>query len=196
MTASVAYPPEGLSAPDEPPHAPPPPTRPPMPFWNRIRLLLLFAIAWLILVWAAMADNPLLPFVDSVRIQLHESQWLIWLAGLELLRQLHYLIEERSARYYRFWSQKVFGAADRAVRKRMSDWTRFRLARMVKVALIDRAGGGRRGQGAGHVAGAGDLPGAGAALPGAADDPAAGVRVLLHRVPVHRPVLAAVPGRR
>jgi ATP-dependent Zn protease len=107
-----------------------------MPFWNRIRLLLLFAIAWLILVWAAMADNPLLPFVDSVRIQLQDSQWLIWLAGLELLRQVHYLIEERSARYHRFWSQKVFGGADRAVRKRMSDWTRFRLARIIKVALV------------------------------------------------------------
>jgi cell division protease FtsH len=136
MTAPVAHPPEGLSAPDEPPHAPPPPTRPKMPFWNRIRLLLLFALAWLALVWAAMADNPLLPFVDSVRIQLQDSQWLIWLAGLELLRQIHYLIEERSARYHRFWSQKVFGGLDRAVRKRMSDWTRFRLARMIKIALI------------------------------------------------------------
>ena len=136
MTAPVAHPPEGLSAPDEPQHAPPPPTRPPMPFWNRIRLLLLFVLAWLILVWAAMADNPLLPFVDSVRIQLHDSQWLIWLFGLELLRQVHYLVEERSARYHRFWSQTVFGTADRAVRRRMSDWTRFRLARMIKIALI------------------------------------------------------------
>ncbi|HVE30740.1 MAG TPA: AAA family ATPase, partial [Mycobacteriales bacterium] len=136
MTAPVAHPPEGLSAPDEPPHAPPPPTRPPIPFWNRIRLLLLFVLAWLILVWAAMADNPLLPFVDSVRIQLHDSQWLIWLFGLELLRQVHYLVEERSARYHRFWSQTVFGTADRAVRRRMSDWTRFRLARMIKIALI------------------------------------------------------------
>ena len=136
MTAPVARPPEGLSAPDEPPHAPPAPTRPKIPLWNRIRLLLLLTIAWLILVWAAMADNPLLPFVDSVRIQLHDSQWLIWLAGLELLRQVHYLVAERSARYYRFWSQKVFGAADRAMRKRMSDWTRFRLARMIKVVLL------------------------------------------------------------
>jgi cell division protease FtsH len=136
MTAPVARPPEGLSAPDEPPHGAPAPTRPKMPFWNRIRLLLLFAVAWLILVWAAMADNPLLPFVDSVRIQLQDSQWLIWLAGLELLRQVHYLIEERSARYHRFWSQKVFGAGDRAVRRRMSDWTRYRLARMIKIALI------------------------------------------------------------
>ena len=136
MTAPVAHPPEGLSAPDEPPHAPPPPTRPTIPFWNRIRLLLLFAVAWLILVWAAMADNPLLPFVDSVRIQLHDSQWLIWLAGLELLRQVHYLIEERSPRYHRFWSQTVFGGVDRAARRRMSDWTRFRLARMIKVVLL------------------------------------------------------------
>jgi cell division protease FtsH len=136
MTAPVAHPPEGLSAPDEPPHAPPPPKRPRMPLWNRIRLLLLFAVAWLILVWAAMADNPLLPFVDSVRLQLQDAQWLIWLAGLELLRQVHYLIEERSARYHRFWSQKVFGGVDRAARKRMSDWTRFRLARFLKVALI------------------------------------------------------------
>jgi cell division protease FtsH len=136
MTAPVAHPPEGLSAPDEPPHAPPPPKRPKMPLWNRIRLLLLLAVAWLILVWAAMADNPLLPFVDSVRIQLQDSQWLIWLAGLELLRQIHFLIEERSARYHRFWSQKVFGGADRAVRKRMSDWTRYRVARIVKVALV------------------------------------------------------------
>jgi cell division protease FtsH len=136
MTAPVAHPPEGLSAPDEPPHAPPAPTRPKMPFWNRIRLLLLFAIAWLALVWAAMADNPLLPFADSVRIQLYDAQWLLWLAGIELVRQLHYLVEERSARYHRFWSQKVFGGVDRALRRRMSDWTRFRLARVVKIALV------------------------------------------------------------
>jgi cell division protease FtsH len=136
MTAPVARPPEGLSAPDEPPHAPPAPTRPKIPFWNRIRLLLLFVLAWLALVWAAMADNPLLPFVDSVRIQLHDAQWLIWLAGLELVRQVHYLIEERSARYHRFWSQKVSGGVDRMLRRRMSDWTRFRLARIVKIALL------------------------------------------------------------
>jgi cell division protease FtsH len=136
MTAPVAHPPEGLSAPDEPPHAPPAPTRPKIPLWNRVRLLLLFAIAWLALVWAAMADNPLLPFVDSVRIQLQDAQWLLWLAGIELVRQLHYLVEERSAPYHRFWSQKVFGGVDRALRRRMSDWTRFRLARMVKIAFV------------------------------------------------------------
>ena len=44
-----------------------------------------------------MADNPLLPFVDAVRIHLVESQWLLWLMGLELLRQIHYFVSERCA---------------------------------------------------------------------------------------------------
>ena len=65
--------------------------------WDRIRLLLLFVIVWLIIVWASMADNPLLPFVDAARIQLVDSQWLLWLAGLELLRQIHFFVSERSA---------------------------------------------------------------------------------------------------
>ncbi len=80
-----------------------------------------------------MADNPLLPFVDAVRIHVVESQWLLWLMGLELLRQVHYFISERSAGYHRFWSYRVFGGFDRAMKRRFSDWTRFRLARLVKI---------------------------------------------------------------
>ena len=70
-------------APDGDRHAAAPRRRPASrcSLWDRIRLLLLFAVVWLILVWAAMADNPLLPFVDAVRIQLLESQWLLWLVG-------------------------------------------------------------------------------------------------------------------
>src|SRR5947199_246671 len=74
------------------PAAPPPPvepdrkpksaTRKPMSLWVRTRLLLLFVLAWFIIVWASMADNPLLPFSDAALIQLHDSQWLIWLSGL------------------------------------------------------------------------------------------------------------------
>ena len=88
---------------------------------------------WLVVVWAAMADNPLLPFVDAVRLHVVESQWLLWLMGLELLRQVHYFISERSAGYHRFWSYRVFGGFDRAMKRRFSDWTRFRLARLVKI---------------------------------------------------------------
>ena len=116
--------------------------------------------------------------------------------GLELLRQVHYFVSERSAGYHRFWSQRVFGGFDRAMKRRFSDWTRFRLARVVKVVAGHRAVRGRRRPDPGHLAGAGAVRRARAAVAGAAADPAAGLRVLLHRVPVHRPVLAAVARRR
>ena len=168
-----------------------------MPLWNRIRLLLLFTLAWLILVWAAMADNPLLPFVDSVRIQLHESQWLIWLAGARAaapgplprrgaVGPLPPVLVAAGLRRHRPRGAPADVGLDpvpagphgqdrparRAVRGR-----RWRKVLDTSPVLAH-------------------LPGAGADLPGAAADPAAGVRVLLHRVPVHRPVLVAVPRRR
>lgn len=128
--------PEGLTPPDEHP-APARPTRKPLALWDRVRLLLLLAIAWFVVVWAAMADNPLLPFVDAMRLHVVESQWLLWLAGAEVVRQLHFLVSERSAGYHRFWSHTLFGGTDRAIRRRFSDWTRFRLSRMIKwVAFV------------------------------------------------------------
>ena len=185
------------------PAAPPPPvepdrkpeaaTRKRMSLWDRGRLLLLFVVAWFIIVWASMADNPLLPFSDAALIQLSDSQWLLWLAGLEVLRQIHFFISEKSPGYHRFWSKKVFGGFNRAIHRRFSDWTRYRLSRLIKLVLpgaVRRRGGPDPG----HLADPGDLPGARAALPGAAADPAAAVRVLLHRVPVHRAVLAALAG--
>lgn len=128
---------DGLAPPSDPPAAaaPPPrrPTRPKASLWHRIRLLLLLGVIWLVIVWSAMADNPLLPFGDAVRLHVVESQWLLWLMGLELLRQVHYFVSERSAGYHRFWSYRVFGGFDRAMKRRFSDWTRFRLARLVKI---------------------------------------------------------------
>ena len=99
-------------------------------------MLLLLGLVWLVVVWAAMADNPLLPFVDAVRIQGADAQWLLWLMGLEFLRQVHYFVSERSAGYHRFWSERVFGGFDRATKRRFSDWTRFRLARVLKVIAL------------------------------------------------------------
>ena len=133
-------------APGAPAPPPPPPveperkpkgeTRKRMSLWDRSRLLLLFVAAWFIIVWASMADNPLLPFSDAALIQLNDSQWLIWLAGLELLRQIHFLVSERSAGYHRFWSKTVFGGTDRAIKRRFSDWTRYRLSRLIKFVLL------------------------------------------------------------
>jgi cell division protease FtsH len=128
--------PEGLTPPDEPPHAPAGPTRKKMGLWDRIRLLLLFVLAWLVIVWASMADNPLLPFGDAALIQLVESQWLLWLAGAELVRQVHFFVSERWSAYHRFWTERVFGGVDRALKRRFSDWTRFRLGRLIKIVAL------------------------------------------------------------
>ena len=152
--------------------------------------------SWLIIVWASMADNPLLPFSDAALIQLSDSQWLLWLAGLEVVRQIHFFVSERSPGYHRFWSEKVFGGFDRAIHRRFSDWTRYRLSRLIKIVFVRGAVRRRGGRDPGHLADPGDLRRARAALPGPAADPAAAVRVLLHRVPVHRAVLAALPRRR
>ena len=100
--------------------APPPPapsgrprdedrlTRKPLSLWDRIKFLLLLGLIWFILVWSAMANNPLIGFSDAMRIQVRTGWWVFVLLGLELLRQVHFLISEHSARYHRFWTETVF----------------------------------------------------------------------------------------
>ena len=131
---------EGLRPPDQGPRDDDKPVRPKLAFWDRIKFLVLFAILFFVLVWSAMADNPLLPFVDSLRLQVQSRWWLLALAGVEVLRQLHFLISEHWSAYHRFWTHKVFGGLERVSHRRFSDWTRFRLARAIKwlfwIALI------------------------------------------------------------
>jgi cell division protease FtsH len=128
-------PPEGLPSPGEHVAEPDGGTRKRLALWDRIKFLLLLGIVWLLLVWAAMASNPILPFADAVRLQAGSSWWLFALLCLEVIRQIHFLISEHWAAYHRFWTRKVFGGVDRAMRRRFSDWTRFRLARILKILL-------------------------------------------------------------
>ena len=129
-------PPEGLPSPGE--HAPEPEgkTRKPLPMWDRVKFLLLLGIAWLILLWASMANNPIMPFTDAVRLQVRSGWWLLALMGLEVIRQLHYLVSEHWAGYHHFWTKTLFGRFDRAIRRKFSDWTRFRIARILKILFF------------------------------------------------------------
>ena len=120
---------EGLRPPGEAPHPDDLPTRKRLPVWDRVKYLLLLTLIWFILVWAAMADNPLLPFVDAMREQARAAMWVFVLIGLELIRQIHFLISERWSRYHLFWKHRVFGGWERYTHRRFSDWTRFRLRR-------------------------------------------------------------------
>ncbi len=139
----MAQPPDIISAgpPGVPPPPPPPPsgrprdadrlTRKPLSIWDRIKFLLLLTLVWFILVWSAMANNPLVGFSDAMRIQVRTGWWVFVLIGLELLRQVHFFISEHSAGYYRFWTETFFGGFERTTRRRISDWSRFRVWRML-----------------------------------------------------------------
>ena len=111
------------------------PTRKPLALWDRVKFLLLLTGLYWFFVWGAMADNPLLPFVDAMQDEAQAKWWLFLLGGIELARQLHYLVSEHWAAYHRFWTQKVFGGFNRR-QDRMNDWTRYRLARAVKIIIF------------------------------------------------------------
>jgi cell division protease FtsH len=129
---------EGLRPPDEVPRESERTTRKKLPFWDRVKFLLLFTVAWFALVWAAMADNPILPFADAVREQLQSGKGIavMVLAGIEVLRQLHFLISEHVSWYHRLWTKGIFGGIERTSHRMFSDWTRFRLVRVFKWLLF------------------------------------------------------------
>ena len=131
MTMAPAGSPAGLPPPGEHPRDDSRPTRKPLPLWDRIKFLLLLILVWFLLVWSAMAANPLIGFSDAVRIEARSGLWVFVLIGLELLRQIHFLISEHSAAYHRFWTVTFFGGVERKTHRKLSDWTRFRLMRLL-----------------------------------------------------------------
>jgi cell division protease FtsH len=108
-------------------------TRKPLAWWDRIKILLLLLGVWVALLWADLAGNPLLPIGDAFRIALRNSfrQGILVVAGLEVIRQLHYVISEHSKGYHSFWSKRMFGGLSRRV-ARTNDYNRFRVARATK----------------------------------------------------------------
>src|SRR5579864_7247389 len=110
-------------------------TRKRLPFWDRIKFLVLLSLLWIVLVWSVMANDPIVGFSDAVKIEVRTGFWVFILLGLEVLRQIHFLISEHSRAYHRFWTWLVFGGIERLTHRRISDWTRFRLSRLVKWVL-------------------------------------------------------------
>jgi ATP-dependent Zn protease len=102
-----------------------------MSLWDRVKFLLLFTLGWFVLVWSAMATNPLMGTSDALRTEVRTGWWVFALAALEAIRQIHFLISEHWAGYHRFWTHTVFGGFDRLNHRKLSDWTRFRLRRVV-----------------------------------------------------------------
>ena len=109
-------------------------TRMPLVLWDRLKFTLLFVMVWFVAVWYQMANDPVLGFQDAARQQLQVrsgiGRWLILLLCLELIRQLYYLVTEQSRPAYRA-SSSFFSQSDK-LSHQMTDYTRFRLRRVIK----------------------------------------------------------------
>ena len=146
------------------------PTRRPLVFWDRVKFLLLLVLLWLVLVWSDMANDPIIGFKDAAREQVTKSAWLLVLIGLEVLRQLHFIVAEHWAAYYRFWSRRGLrphrpGQPPAERLDQVPDRAR------AEVAVLHRAAGADPGQGVSHLARARALPAARHDHPRAADHP-------------------------
>jgi cell division protease FtsH len=135
MRKPVAETPEGLSPPGSPAGERAEATRKRLSFWDRIKFLLLLGLLWFVLVWAAVANDPEIPFADAMRIETRAGAWVFVLLGLEALRQIHFVISEHSARYHRIWTVRFFGGIERLSHRRLSNWTRFRLWRLCVIVF-------------------------------------------------------------
>ena len=109
-------------------------TRIHLSFYDRTKFLSLFTLVFLILVWADMAGDETLGFTTAVEKSANQRWWIFILLGIEALRQTHFLIAELAAPYHGFW-QGYFNFVDRLVHK-LSDWTRFRISRVIKWILV------------------------------------------------------------
>lgn len=109
-------------------------TRVHLPLFDRAKFLLLFGLVFLILVWAAMASDPLLSLSDAAITEFNARLWIIVLAGVEVIRQIHFFFAEKAAGYHSIW-QRYFAFVDKTIH-RISDWNRYRLSRAIKALLM------------------------------------------------------------
>ena len=113
-------------------------TRKRMSWWDHVKWLVLLAVVWIVLVLSLMGDDPLVGFLDALRIQAHIAYWVFILAGVEFIHQLHFVISERWGAYHQFWLHQVWGRIERVTHRKFSAWTRFRFWRLVRwvIAIV------------------------------------------------------------
>ena len=109
-------------------------TRKPLFFFDRIKVSLILISYFTFVVVLKHADVPIMSWGDAIRDQLDAKWWVVALLGIEILRQIHYLIGEHSARYNQFWIKHVWGAWNRFWDRR-NPCLRYRLRRLVKIVV-------------------------------------------------------------
>jgi hypothetical protein len=126
----------GLTA----PHAPvvddrESPTRRKMLFFDRIKILLILAAFMGFAIAKQHSDIPIMSWGDAMRRQVESKRIIFLFVALELIRQLHYFLSERSGAYNQWWVTKVWDRRE-AFAARRDPWTRYRFERGIKVLFF------------------------------------------------------------
>ncbi len=108
-------------------------TRRKLDTWDRIKFLVMLALVMIAII-AGSDDLGFLPF-SEVLAEFFSSTTGIVLGSLfllEVLRQFHYFLSERSAAYNSFWQDSFFGGINRWTQSHFKPWTRFRVGRFFR----------------------------------------------------------------
>jgi ATP-dependent Zn protease len=104
--------------------------------WDRIKvgILLVFILA---AIYSGKVNGPFTTPSEAISEMWAEfwGRLIFILLGLEILRQIHYRIAERSRGYNQFWI-RLFGGFENSVTERVSPWTRFRLGRYIRIFVF------------------------------------------------------------
>lgn len=104
--------------------------------WDRIKFLVLLTVITVAVV-GSQVQPPFVTLSNALRDFFGSSAGRIigLLFALEVVRQVHYYISERSAGYHGFWQQGVFGRVESGM-DHFKPWTRFRLGRFIRWAIL------------------------------------------------------------
>ena len=100
--------------------------------WDRSKYLILGSVLFVFFWWQKLNANPIKSVVDGFWETVEKQAWIWILLGLEVLRQLHFVVAEHWSGYYRFWKFKVFGRFENR-QSRMDPWVRFRIGRVLRI---------------------------------------------------------------
>ncbi|MYE56022.1 MAG: AAA family ATPase, partial [Acidimicrobiaceae bacterium] len=100
--------------------------------WDRSKYLILGSVLFAFFWWQKLNGNPIKSVADGFWETVDSQAWIWVLLGLEVLRQLHFVVAEHWSGYYRFWKFKVFARVENR-KSRMDPWIRFRIARVLRI---------------------------------------------------------------
>jgi cell division protease FtsH len=104
--------------------------------WDRIKFLILLTVITTAVV-GSQVQPPFVTLGAALRdfFSTSAGRLIGILFLLEIVRQVHYFISERSAGYHGFWQRGVFGRVESGM-DHFKPWTRFRLGRFIRWMII------------------------------------------------------------